>query len=121
MKQDFQYALIFKGHSFEYEVQAIAKLFIPVRFQLCQNGSIPEDTPNRIYTEISLSDNSQLQTLIIKILLHGRSEEFYQEVSENLSEEDLEYALCKLLYTSLKKLTGYQPPWGMLTGIRPVR
>ncbi|MBD5143368.1 MAG: coproporphyrinogen dehydrogenase HemZ [Ruminococcus sp.] len=123
MKQDFQYALIFKGHSFEYEVQAIAKLFIPVRFQLCQNGNIPENIPNRIYTEISLSDNSdsKLQILIIKILLHGMSEEVTQQVSKNLSEEDLEYIFCKLLYTSLKKLTGYQPPWGMLTGIRPVR
>ncbi|MDE6706694.1 MAG: hypothetical protein K2K06_01475, partial [Oscillospiraceae bacterium] len=93
MKQDFQYALIFKGHSFEYEVQAIAKLFIPVRFQLCQNGNIPENIPNRIYTEISLSDNSdsKLQILIIKILLHGMSEEVTQQVSKNLSEEDLEY------------------------------
>lgn len=123
MKQDITHALIFQGHNFEYEVQAIAKIFIPgVRFQLCQNGIIPEHIPNWIYTEIKLSDKlPESQVLTVKIALHGKSKEISQEVSKNLDKDSLEYALCKLLYLSLKELTDYQPPWGMLTGIRPVR
>ena len=34
---------------------------------------------------------------------------------------DAEYALCSLLYSLLKEQTGQQPPWGMMTGVRPVR
>lgn len=33
----------------------------------------------------------------------------------------LEYALCRFLFLFLREATGKQPPWGMLTGVRPVR
>ncbi len=32
-----------------------------------------------------------------------------------------EYALCKMLYQFLQRQTGIRPPWGMMTGVRPVR
>ena len=32
-----------------------------------------------------------------------------------------EYALCKMLYQFLQQQTGIRPPWGMMTGVRPVR
>ena len=34
---------------------------------------------------------------------------------------DAEYALCSLLYGLLRRQTGIDPPWGMMTGVRPVR
>ena len=34
---------------------------------------------------------------------------------------DAEYALCSLLYGLLRQQTGIDPPWGMMTGVRPVR
>ena len=34
---------------------------------------------------------------------------------------DPEYALCELLYGLLCQATGTTPPWGMMTGVRPVR
>lgn len=37
------------------------------------------------------------------------------------TQKELEYAVCLLLYGLLKEQTGTQPPWGMLTGVRPVR
>ncbi len=42
-------------------------------------------------------------------------------VEPGQSEAQLEYALCKMLYAMLCEKTGYRPPWGMLTGVRPVR
>lgn len=33
----------------------------------------------------------------------------------------LEYALTRLLYDLLRTVTGLRPPWGMMTGVRPVR
>lgn len=32
-----------------------------------------------------------------------------------------EYALTRLLYDLLRRVTGLRPPWGMMTGVRPVR
>lgn len=37
------------------------------------------------------------------------------------NEAELEYALCRLTYDLLRRVTGLRPPWGMMTGVRPVR
>lgn len=35
--------------------------------------------------------------------------------------EPVEYALARLVYQLLRQVTGIRPPWGMMTGVRPVR
>ncbi len=37
------------------------------------------------------------------------------------AEKETVFALSQLLYGLLRDATGWQPPWGMLTGVRPVR
>lgn len=32
-----------------------------------------------------------------------------------------EHEICRLVYLCLQSLTGITPPWGLLTGIRPVK
>ena len=115
-----QYALIFRGHSFGYEVQAIAKIFIPsVRFVLCENGEYPDNIHNTILTEIQTGhDNKKVH---IDVALHGKHCENSRIIYDLLEKNELEFALCSLLYETLQELTGYVPPWGLLTGIRPVR
>ena len=109
------YALIFQNHDFEYEVQAVAKIFIPnVRFELCRGNQIPE-APNQILTEY----NQQNQTFHVEIFLNGKT--YSETLPAMQGETEQEYQLCRMLFKGLKTLTGYQPPWGMLTGIRPVR
>lgn len=108
-----EYALVFRGHSFGYEVQAVTKLFIPgVRFLLCEDGQIP-DCENWILTEITPS------VIRTEVLLHSVSAA--REYPHSGSAEELEFSLCRLLFDLLQEITGYTPPWGMLTGIRPVR
>ena len=109
------YALIFKGHDFEYEIQAVAKIFIPrVRFQLCRENEITE-AENQILTEYD-----KIQNLMrVEIVLHQKKYAVSAPACAEKAEQ--EFQLCQMLYTGLQKLTGYQPPWGMLTGIRPVR
>ncbi len=112
MTQNFEYALVFRNHRFEYEVHAIVKLFVPdVRFQICQDGIIPEGVPNVICTEL---EDGMWHT---SIQLHGKQ----REGSCLVCPGDEEYSLCNLLFFLLREMTGYTPPWGMLTGIRPVR
>ncbi|MBR0483429.1 MAG: radical SAM protein, partial [Oscillospiraceae bacterium] len=109
------YALIFRGHDFEYEIQAVAKIFIPgVRFALCRNSEI-SDAENQILTEFDENQN----LLKTEIFLNGKT--YSDSVSAPAETSEREFRLCQMLYTGLQKLTGYRPPWGMLTGIRPVR
>ena len=115
-----QYALIFRGHSFGYEVQATAKIFIPaVRFVLCENGEFPENISNTILTEILHENNDTI--INIDIVLHGKCCQKSETISNSPERNQLEFTMCSLLYDALQELTGYTPPWGLLTGIRPVR
>lgn len=111
------YALVFRGHHFGYEVQATAKLFLPgVRFQLCENGEAP-DCENWILTESIPSGEGVLLRVIAK--LHGDTAIKGQHASGIPEEQEL--TLCRVLFDLLHEMTGYLPPWGLLTGIRPVR
>ena len=116
------YALVFRGHSFGYEVQAIAKIFIPgVRFLLSENGEVP-DVPNCLITEIAQpGDPAQILICSVDVSLHGKHAARCHTISQAEEHETAEMTLCTLLYEVLQEMTGYTPPWGMLTGIRPVR
>lgn len=108
------FALLFLGHSFAYEVQAVAKIFVPgVRFQLLEKED-GCDAPNWILTEIR-------DVLRISVTLDGKSLTRTAPLPASSGKDALEFSLCTLLYETLQEVTGYTPPWGMLTGIRPVR
>ena len=115
------YALVFAGQSgeFVYEVQAVAKVFIPgVRFALITDGTEPEAAH---VIRVSVESNRDALQLQVNVTLHGKRLERSESVSGELDKQGVEFALCSLLYDVLQTLTGYTPPWGMLTGIRPVR
>lgn len=116
MERTTDYALIFIGHPFAYEVQAVAKIFVPgVRFALFHNV---EDLthPHRIRTAITPDGMMEAE-----VTLHGRHAVRRAPSPEDPAKNAAEFALCTLLYELLEEITGYTPPWGMLTGIRPVR
>ena len=115
------YALVFAGQSgeFVYEVQAVAKVFIPgVRFALITDGTEPEAAH---VIRVSVESNRDALQLQVNVTLHGKRLERVESVSGEVDKQGVEFALCSLLYDVLQTLTGYTPPWGMLTGIRPVR
>ncbi len=128
MEHNYQYALIFRNHSYGYEVQATAKLFIPnVRFLICEDGEIPQDVPNYILTTCNPTDTAIECTVEIR-LGTGFAKQGCAilstdapTIAPDVKNSEVEYALCRLLYETLREITGYTPPWGLLTGIRPVR
>lgn len=61
---------------------------------------------------------SHLCTDTILLRLHGR---LSWKIALRPQGADPEYTLCRLLYTLLGEATGSTPPWGMMTGVRPVR
>ena len=115
------YALVFEGQSgdFAYEVQAVAKVFIPgVRFLLVTDGSEPEAVH---VIRVNIETRNGALQLQADVILHGKRLERSESAAKSPDKQEVEFALCRLLYDVLQTLTGYTPPWGMLTGIRPVR
>ncbi len=128
MEQKHEYALVFRNHRHGYEVQATAKLFIPhVRFLLCEDGEIPEDVPNYILTSCEYTETAVKCEVDIRLGTSSCKRSLAMlnpcqpHTAPDVKSSEVEYALCRLLYETLQDMTGYTPPWGLLTGIRPVR
>ena len=80
---------------------------------------IPENPPDDGYalTFISLSDgeiNARCVAADYGITCEGIH-------SERADRETPERVLGKAMFSAMEKLTGRRPPWGILTGVRPVR
>ncbi|MDY4962808.1 MAG: coproporphyrinogen dehydrogenase HemZ [Ruminococcus callidus] len=102
------------GHDFKYETEATVKLFFPaMRFTFCT-----EDAPRQEdYIRTSLAG----ETILAESSLSGVFRRSEAQLPRHADKRTAEHALCTLLYEHLTEATGITPPWGMMTGIRPVR
>ena len=102
------------GHAFKYETEATVKLFFPaMRFTFCT-----EDAPRQEdYIRTSLAG----ETILAESSLSGVFRRSEAQLPRHADKRTAEHALCTLLYEHLTEATGITPPWGMMTGIRPVR
>ncbi|MGN0591436.1 coproporphyrinogen dehydrogenase HemZ [Ruminococcus sp.] len=102
------------GHDFKYETEATVKLFFPaMRFTFCT-----EDVPcEEDFIRTSLAG----ETILAESSLSGVFRRSEAQLPRHADKRTAEHALCTLLYEHLTEATGITPPWGMMTGIRPVR
>lgn len=110
--------ILFKGHRFKYEIEATVKLFIPGRFeflfeQVNSEGDIvcSQIKKGRAYTYFFVYCRIKNQSI----------RKAFKAENEILNKKICEYELCRLIFISLSSLTKISPPWGLLTGIRPVK
>lgn len=105
--------IILTGNNFKYETEAVVKLFIPAeRFDFTHTKADIDFLDEYISAE---TDNLNLK---ISVRYMGQYEEMFCTAE---SPEQCEHELCRLLFHTLKKITGINPPWGIMTGIRPVK
>ncbi len=108
------------GHTFRYEMERLTMMFYPHE----KINWFMDSTPPEGDCVVSL-----LQPLEDGLLLRGSINEqgvgevaFLEEIlPQNTPDAELELALGRLLYRLLHQKTGIEPPWGILTGIRPVK
>ena len=102
------------GHDFKYETEATVKLFFPaMRFAFCtEDAPCAGDFIRTVFTE---------DRILVETSLSGVFRRQEVPLSPDGDKHAAEHALCRTLYAHLMEATGVTPPWGMLTGIRPVR
>ncbi len=108
--------ILFKGHQFKYETEATVKLFIPGRFEFLYDA---------VYADGDIVC-SQLRRGRENIYLFASCRVSGKRARKALKlpkekEALCEHEICRLVFECLKKITGITPPWGLLTGIRPVK
>lgn len=110
------------NNSFKYEIEATLKLFFhAARFTFSNDisdakgdefiaaGVYEAETDCLIYTDIKLSGS---------ILSHAEKN---LHCTVSFDKNTVEHELCRLVYHILSQKLGITPPWGLMTGIRPVK
>lgn len=103
--------LYVKNHNFHFELENLTRLFFPnEKITVIRDFSEPQ--PPCIYTEIS-----DKITISVNIGSFNKSE----TAVKKLTDDDNELVSAQLLYKLLCDFTGLTQPWGILTGVRPVK
>lgn len=103
--------LYVKNHNFHFELENLTRLFFPnEKITVIRDFSEPQ--PPCIYTEVS-----DKITIPVNIGSFNKSE----TAVKKLTDDDNELVSAQLLYKLLCDFTGLTQPWGILTGVRPVK
>lgn len=103
--------LYVKNHNFHFELENLTRRFFPnEKITVIRDFSEPQ--PPYIYTEVS-----DKITISVNIGSFNKSE----TAVKRLTDDDNELVSAQLLYKLLCDFTGLTQPWGILTGVRPVK
>lgn len=113
--------LIFNNHSFNYEIESVCKLFFTGMLFQHEYNSNDFDRDDLIVTE--LEQNEQETKLTAVVHYQGKTATEFRTVQTNTAdyENRCERMLATAVYDALSVVTGMIPPWGIMTGIRPVK
>ena len=99
------------GHSYQYELEKLTRLFFPNE-KICVIFEQSDGTDTDPLCRTEIQDNTA------HVFCRFGERTWSQSVSlENV--QDAELQIASMLFCALQELTGYQPKWGLLTGIRP--
>lgn len=103
------------NHSFCYETENVLRIFFPLE-KITVVPDLPPETENYALT-VRKCEAGQC-TLFCAVRLGDKKEKREKTIPDG-DEKEQELVLAQLLYEVLTALTGYTPPWGILTGVRP--
>jgi len=107
------------GHSHAYEMECIARLFYPgERIEVAHH--MDENREERLTTR--MEKDGERVTLFAAVRASGKSQEGRDSFAacDDDWEWEVQRRLGLLLFDLLCTATGTRPPWGVLTGVRPV-
>ena len=111
---------IYINHQFHYETENLVRLFFP-NDKLNVVREEPSDNADGLVTVLILSDrNGRYALASADIDGHTGREEATLPMDDS-DEKLTERLLAVCLYRMLCSLTGRTQPWGILTGVRPIK
>lgn len=119
-ENNYKMPIVLIGNSFKYEIESVCKLFFhTARFNFTEDIS---EAAGDSYIIAETAVNGDMLTLKAVVRLNGDTPETEEKIlSENTEKAVAEHELCRLIYHILCRKTAMNPPWGLMTGIRPVK
>ena len=106
------------GHPFLYELECTLRIFYPG--EKIEVTSDAEKTAEFAVTTQVKREEDKI-SLTVRAALWGLNRTQTAVLPGSAADLDVERTLSTLLFTILSEHTGIHPPWGILTGVRPLR
>ncbi|MBR6786009.1 MAG: coproporphyrinogen dehydrogenase HemZ [Clostridia bacterium] len=106
------------GHDFHYECENLCRVWFPnekINIVYDNSGNDAKEVVTRC---ISIEGGNRLEVFVS---LDGKEKSLEAVVTAPESElrDKSELKTAQLIFEAMSELTGYTPPWGVLTGVRP--
>lgn len=101
------------NNTFHYEAENLIRVFFPFEKVEKYFDSTDEDEKIKPFVCTNINDNEISVTLSLN--------EFEKTSTSSNDVKDKELSMMQLLYNLLCECTNTNPPWGLLTGIRPIK
>lgn len=112
----FKMPVVLIGNSFKYEIESTLKLFFRTdRFAFSDNAD------NACGTDFVIAGVEKGVRIYTDIMIRGELSHAERKLPPGTDEAVCEHELCRLIFHILSEKTGIIPPWGLMTGIRPVK
>ena len=110
--------LIFSNHKFQYEIERLFRSFFPP-MELKLSTDKADAQGDYCLTE-KTADGGSVE-LSVELVCGGGRFSMRRTVPADTPDREQERELSVLLYKALREYTGRDLPWGILTGVRPVK
>ncbi len=106
------------GHDFHYETENICRVFFPNE-KITVSDTPPES--GAFGVETYLDGESGGYSVRVRVNVGDKTETRSAEVpkTDEPEKDECERTMARELFSALSAVTGYVPPWGILTGVRP--
>ena len=104
--------IFYENNDFNYEIDKLTGVFFPNYRLESIKGSCDGSEPSFIV--VSRTDGS----VSVRVCVNDFCEESEKQLDPG---DDAELEAALLLFSLLTKATGVTPPWGVLTGVRPIK
>lgn len=106
------------GHDFHYECESLCRVYFPnEKINIVYDNS-GEDEKTVVTHCIPVEDGN---LICVEAKINGEERTLEAEVKapENELRDKCELKTAQLIFRALSDITGYIPPWGIQTGVRP--
>jgi oxygen-independent coproporphyrinogen-3 oxidase len=116
--------LIIKGHKFNFELENVCRLFLPLeKIRVVLDGQHEVSDDHNITAYSLLKENENKIILFSELTVEGRKESLGDVILKGKihSEKDIERILSVQMYKLFVKHFNITLAWGAITGVRPVK
>lgn len=112
------------NHTFHYEIENLTRVFFPnEKLDIIKTDSVDFSDFELPCIMTCVKDNQESADICVSVSFEDYSKKITSTVNNNSDDykDEQERVMAVSLFNVLTEYTGITPPWGILTGVRPIK